>query len=63
MTRTEKWRYKRVQLDVERQKLATTLLNVSEELATLHSEIYSKTFNEMMGNPIPKIEKIFKIGE
>ena len=39
MTRTEKWRYKRVELDAERQMFQTMLLNASEELMKVHSEI------------------------
>jgi len=62
-TRTFRWRFRRAELDAERQRLATALLNTSEELMKIHSDISKKTFDSMMGDPITQIEKIFKIGE
>ena len=63
MTRTEKWKYKRLKLECDRDILANALLNTSEELMEIHSEIIKNAFNRMMGDPIPKIDEIFKIGE
>ena len=61
MKRADKWRYKRVQLDAEKQRFATMLLNASEELMQVHSDLNRKAFDEMMGNPIEHLEKIWEI--
>lgn len=57
MTRTFKWRHKRVELDAERQRFASSLLSVSEEIMKVHSEINRRAFDEMMGDPIRKLNE------
>lgn len=62
-TRTFKWKYKRVELDAERSRLSTMLLDTGEKLMEIHSDISKRAFDKMMEDPIPKLEEIFKIGE
>ena len=61
MTRTFKWRYKRVELDNERQRLATALLDLSEEAMKIHSEINKRAFDKLMGDPVKCIEGWFNV--
>ena len=64
MNRTHKWRYKRLELQTEKEKLMNSLLSVSKDLMKLHSEVLaSRCFDEMMGDPITHLNEIFKIGE
>ena len=58
MKRTDKWRYKRVQLDAEKQKLQTMLVNTSEELMSVHSEISTSAFNTLMGDPLERLDEL-----
>lgn len=58
-TRTNKWRWKRVQMDADRQRFATTLLNASEELMLVHSYTNSHTLDDLMGDPVDCIESWF----
>ena len=48
-------------MDAEKQRFATMLLNASEELMQVHSDLNKKAFDEMMGNPIEHLEKIWEI--
>lgn len=52
MTRTEKWRYKRVELEAERQKFATALQNTCEELMKVHSQILIEEAKNNMINAL-----------
>ena len=61
MTRTEKWRYKRVQLDAEREMFANALLNVSEKLMKIHSDISmrkSSILDEQMDDPLGRLDDL-----
>lgn len=66
MTRTEKWRYRRVLLETEKQILQTMLLNTSEDLMRIHSDMSnglltrSEALDRQMGNPIEQLESWFK---
>ena len=63
-TRTHKWKYKRLELQTEKERLMNQLMNVSENLMKFHSELIAgRCFDEMMGNPIAQLDSIFKIGE
>lgn len=57
-TRTFKWRYKRVELDAERSRLSTMLLDTSEELMKIHSDISKRAFDKMMGEPIEELNEL-----
>ena len=64
MNRTHKWRYKRIQLQTEKERLMNEIMNLSENLMKFHSGLLaSKCFDEMMGDPITQLDSIFKIGE
>lgn len=52
MTRTEKWRYKRVEMDAERQKFATALQNTCEKLMDVHSRILIEEAKNNMVNAL-----------
>lgn len=59
MTRTEKWRYKRVQMEAERQMFATMLLNASEELMKVHSNIAkAPNLDDMFDSPLDQIDEL-----
>lgn len=61
MTRTEKWRYKRVQMEAERQMFATMLLNASEELMKVHSDMStrkSSILDEQMDDPLGRLDDL-----
>ena len=64
MTRTEKWRYKRVQLDAEREMFANALLNVSEKLMKVHSDIFATKsatkLDEMFDSPLDQIDELMQ---
>lgn len=61
MTRTEKWRYKRVEMEAERQRFATMLLNTSEELMKVHSDMStrkSSILDEQMDDPLGRLDDL-----
>lgn len=61
MTRTEKWRYKRVQLEAEREMFANALLNVSEKIMKIHSDISmrkSSVLDEQMDDPLGRLDDL-----
>lgn len=58
MTRTEKWKYKRLKLECDRDILANVLLNTSEKLMSVHSEISQKAFNTLMGDPLERLDEM-----
>lgn len=61
MTRTEKWRYKRVEMEAERQMFATMLLNTSEELMKVHSDMStrkSSILDEQMDDPLGRLDDL-----
>jgi hypothetical protein len=58
MTRTEKWKYKRLKLECDRDILANALLDTSEKLMSVHSEISQKAFNTLMGDPLERLDEM-----
>lgn len=63
MTRTEKWRYKRVQLDAEREMFANALLNTSEKLMKIHSDIFgtksgTNRMDDLFDSPLDQIDEL-----
>ena len=70
MTRTEKYKSLRYQLEKERDALAKKLLitandltDIHSEIMDIHSEIARSAFDDMMGDPISHLEKISKIAK
>ena len=67
MNRTHKWRYKRLEMQTEKERLMNSLLSVSENLMKFHSELLAnasrESFDRMFDNPIAQLDEIFKIGE
>ena len=62
-TRTHKWRYKRLELQTEKECLMNEVMNLSENLMKFHSGLLaSKCFDDMMGDPIACLDDVFKIG-
>ena len=59
-TRTFKWRHRRVELDAERQRFATKLLDLGEDLMKIHSEVEKRAFDKLMGDPIRCINSWFE---
>ena len=66
-TRMLNWRYKRLEMQTEKERLMNSLLSVSEELMKIHSELLAnasgESFDRMMGDPVALLDSIFKIGE
>lgn len=63
MTRTEKWRFKRVQLDAEREMFANALLDTSEKIMKIHSDIYftkGRKMDEMFDSPLDQIDELMQ---
>lgn len=64
MTRTEKWRYKRVQMEAEREMFANALLNTSEKIMKIHSDIYftkdNRKMDEMFDSPLDQIDELMQ---
>ena len=64
MTRTEKWRYKRVQMEAEREMFANALLNTSEKIMKIHSDIFATKnatkFDEMFDSPLDQIDELMQ---
>lgn len=61
MTRTEKWRYKRLKLDCDRDILANALLNTSEKLMKVHSDMStrkSSILDEQMDDPLGRLNDL-----
>ena len=63
MTRTEKWRYKRVQLDAEREMFANALLNTSEKMMKIHSDIFAtksvtNRMDDLFDSPLDQIDEL-----
>lgn len=65
MNRMNKWRYKRVQMDAEKQRFQTMLLNTSEELMKVHSDmsngILTRTasiLDEQMDDPLDRLDEL-----
>lgn len=62
MTRTKKWRYKRVWLDAEREMFANALLNVSEKIMKIHSEMHiagrSRSLDDLFDSPLDQIDEL-----
>ena len=70
MTRTEKYKSLRYQLEKEKDALAKKLLitandltDVHSEIMDIHSDISRSAFDRMMGDPISQFEKISKISK
>lgn len=62
MTRIEKWKSKRLEMENDRRILAIKLANAAEELLDIHSEIRSKVrdeFDTIFGNPVEIIDSWF----
>lgn len=70
MTRTEKWRYKRVQLDAEREMFANALLNASEKIMKVHSDIFATrriddvytkgNLDDLFDSPLDQIDELMQ---
>lgn len=45
-------------MDAEKQRFQTMLLNASEELMSVHSEISQNTFNTLMGDPLDRLDEM-----
>lgn len=61
MTRTEKWRYKRVQMDADKQRFQTMLLNASEKLMKIHSDMStrkSSILDKQMDDPLGRLDDL-----
>ena len=65
MTRTEKYRYKRVQLDAEREMFANALLNASEKIMKIHSDIFAtksvtNRMDDLFDSPLDQIDELMQ---
>ena len=63
MTRTEKWRYKRVQMEAERDVFANALLNTSEKIMKIHSDIFatrSRSLDDLFDSPLDQIDELMQ---
>ena len=65
MTRTDKWRYKRVQLDAEREIFANSLISVSEKLMKIHSDIFAtkkadNKLDDYFNTPLDQIDELMQ---
>lgn len=64
MTRTEKFRYKRVQMEAERDVFANALLNVSEKIMKIHSEMHiadrSRSLDDVFDSPLDQIDELMQ---
>lgn len=61
MTRTEKWRYKRIEMDADKQRFQTMLLNTSEGLMKIHSDMStrkSSILDEQMDDPLGRLDDL-----
>ena len=58
MTRTIKYAELRRKLDKERTEMADRLLNLSEELSLIHSEINKNAFDRMLDDPLQKLDEL-----
>ena len=64
MTRTEKWRYKRIEMDADKQRFQTMLLNASEELMKVHSDMStrkSSILDEQMDDPLGRLDDLMSL--
>lgn len=59
MTRMHKWHFKRIEMEAERDRLASSLLDVSEKIMKAHSEISKNAFDRMFDDPLEQLNEMW----